>query len=77
MALEVFMQVWRNAASYNSDLSEPLTWVLMITKRRAIDRKRIMTKKLITEEQFDENLATAENGCFLLIAASEENELLA
>ena len=76
VALEVFMQVWRNAASYNSDLSEPLTWVLMITKRRAIDRKRIMTKKLITEEQFDENLATAESSAEVSYIAGQKREIV-
>ena len=76
VALEVFMQVWRNAASYNSDLSEPLTWVLMITKRRAIDRKRIMTKKLITEEQFDENLATAESSAEVSYIAGQKRDIV-
>lgn len=76
VALEVFMQVWRNASSYDSDLSEPLTWLLMITKRRAIDRKRTMKKKLITEELFDEKMASTEDSAELSYIAGQKREIV-
>ena len=76
VALEVFMQVWKNASNYNSELSEPLTWLLMITKRRAIDRKRIISKKLITEEIFDENLAVSEKSTEVSYIAREKREIV-
>lgn len=76
VALEVFMQVWRNASNYNSELSEPLTWLLMITKRRAIDRKRNISKKLITEEIFDENIAGREDSAELSYIAGQKREIV-
>jgi len=76
VALEVFMQVWKNASNYNSELSEPLTWLLMITKRRAIDRKRIISKKLITEEIFDENLVISEKSAEVSYIAREKREIV-
>ena len=76
VALEVFMQVWRNAAHYNSELSEPLTWLLMITKRRAIDRKRNISKKLITEETFDENMAAMEDSAEHSYIAGQKRKIV-
>ncbi len=76
VALEVFMQVWKNAANYNPDLSEPLTWLLMITKRRALDRKRNITKKLITDETFDENIAGTEESAELSYIAGQRREIV-
>ncbi len=76
VALEVFMQVWRNASNYNSELSEPLTWLLMITKRRAIDRKRNMSKKLASEEMFDENVAGMDESAELSCIAGEKREII-
>ncbi len=76
VALEVFMQVWRNASNYNSELSEPLTWLLMITKRRAIDRKRNISKKLMTEEIFDENMAGTEDSAEHSYIAGQKREIV-
>ena len=76
VALEVFMQVWRNASNYNSELSEPLTWLLMITKRRALDRKRNISKKLMTEEVFDENTAGTEESAELSYIAGQKREIV-
>jgi len=76
VALEVFMQVWRNASNYNPELSEPLTWLLMITKRRAFDRKRNISKKLITDETFDENLAGTEYNAEVAYVAEQKREIV-
>lgn len=76
VALEVFMQVWRNASNYNPELSEPLTWLLMITKRRAFDRKRNISKKLITDETFDENLAGTEDNAEVAYVAEQKREIV-
>ena len=76
VALEVFMQVWRNSSNYNPELSEPLTWLLMITKRRAFDRKRNISKKLITDETFDENLAGTEDNAEVAYVAEQKREIV-
>lgn len=76
VALEVFMQVWKNASNYNPELSEPLTWLLMITKRRAFDRKRNISRKLITDETFDENLAGTEDNAEVAYVAEQKREIV-
>lgn len=37
---EVYLQVWRTAASYNPDAGSPLAWLLTLAHRRAVDRVR-------------------------------------
>jgi RNA polymerase sigma-70 factor, ECF subfamily len=76
VALEVFMQVWKNASNYDPELSEPLTWLLMITKRRALDRKRNLSRKLLTDETFDENLAGTEDNAEIAYVAEQKREIV-
>lgn len=40
---EVFVEVWTKAHSYRTDLAAPMTWLRMITHRRAIDHRRRRT----------------------------------
>lgn len=37
---EVFLQVWQNAAKFNPDAGSPLSWLMTIAHRRAVDRVR-------------------------------------
>ncbi len=37
---EIFIEIWRNAARYNPDLSSESTYITMIARRRLIDRFR-------------------------------------
>lgn len=37
---EVFLQVWRKAGEYRPALGSPLTWLLTLAHRRAVDRVR-------------------------------------
>ena len=37
---EVFLEVWRKAARFDSDLGRPKTWVMTIAHRRAVDAVR-------------------------------------
>jgi RNA polymerase sigma-70 factor, ECF subfamily len=37
---EAFICIWRKAANYNSQLSSPFTWAVMILRNKAIDRLR-------------------------------------
>jgi RNA polymerase sigma-70 factor (ECF subfamily) len=36
----VFIQIWKKAATYNSTRCSPFTWLVMITRREAIDQMR-------------------------------------
>ena len=42
---EVFLQVWRNASTYNSRRGSPEAWLLTITRSRAIDKLRSQRRK--------------------------------
>jgi RNA polymerase sigma-70 factor (ECF subfamily) len=37
---EVFVSVWRGAASFNADRVSPITWLVAIARNRSIDRLR-------------------------------------
>lgn len=40
VTLDVYTQVWRTAASFDSDRGSVLAWLLTITRSRAVDRQR-------------------------------------
>lgn len=50
VVLEVFEQVWRMAARYDSDRSRVLWWLTMLTRSRALDRIRSTRRRSEVEE---------------------------
>ena len=58
VALEVFLYLWKNASQYDPELSKPLTWLLMITRSRAIDKIRKCARAVQIDERIDESLVT-------------------
>lgn len=42
---EVFLQVWRQAQSYQQDRGSPEAWIIMITRSRAIDKLRSLRRR--------------------------------
>ena len=58
VALEVFMYVWNNASKYDPNLSKPLSWLLMITRSRSIDRIRKSTKTVQIDDSVDDSMVT-------------------
>jgi len=46
---EIFLQVWQRAATYSQDRGDPQTWVIMMTRSRAIDKLRALRK---TDKRF-------------------------
>ena len=40
---EVFLQVWRRAADFDEERGRPFSWLVMLTRSRAIDRLRVLS----------------------------------
>lgn len=54
---EVFWQVWRQPECYQEDRSAVSTWLVMITRSRALDRRRSRTRRRQRETEFPEGEA--------------------
>jgi RNA polymerase sigma-70 factor (ECF subfamily) len=53
IASDVYMQIWRTASKYDPDLAAPMTWLIMISRSRAIDALR--REKSATKNQYPLN----------------------
>ena len=42
---EVFLQVWRRAADFDEERGRPFTWLVTLTRSRAIDRLRVLAAR--------------------------------
>ena len=51
--LDVYMQVWRQADSYDEGRGSPMAWMLTIARSRAIDRLRSGRQELLLRESFE------------------------
>jgi len=54
VTLDVYAQAWRQASRFDADRSEPLSWLLMLARSRAIDRLRARGGVHRHEEDFDQ-----------------------
>lgn len=45
---EIFLEIWKNSAKYDSNISSEATFITMIARRRLIDRHRKQTRTLDT-----------------------------
>ena len=59
VVLEVFEQVWRTAASYDSSRSRVLWWLTMMTRSRALDRLRVTRRRTEVEAPLPETFDAA------------------
>ncbi len=73
VVLDVFAQVWRSAASYNSHKSKVDTWLLMMARSRVLDRLR---KKQRFKKVVNASMEVAEVGTSSTINLPEENLLI-
>lgn len=57
---EAFIQIWRRATEYRSDIAEPMTWMASIVRYRAFDRLK-REKRRIEGSQIKAELAEFES----------------
>ena len=54
---DVWLRVWNAAASYDAQVSRPMTWLLRIVQNRAIDRLRAQRQERERRVDLDETVA--------------------
>ncbi|MGX7367422.1 sigma-70 family RNA polymerase sigma factor [Enterococcus casseliflavus] len=54
VANEFFYEVWQKIAAYQPERSRLITWLLLISRSRAIDHKRKLNKRSLEEKPVDE-----------------------
>ena len=74
---EVFMQVWRRAADFDERRGRPFTWLVTLTRSRAIDRLRMLAsrERLATSAALSE--ADEVSDAALDAFRSEQREIVA
>jgi RNA polymerase sigma-70 factor (ECF subfamily) len=53
---EVFVQIWEKTGAYNPNLGKPFSWVLTLTRNRAIDRLRARKRRYRFVEEMTQEL---------------------
>lgn len=61
VANEVFYDVWQKIAAYQPERSRLITWLLLISRSRAIDQKRKLNKRSLEEKPVDEQELAIED----------------
>jgi RNA polymerase sigma-70 factor (ECF subfamily) len=51
--LDVYVQVWRKAGSYDEGRGSPMAWMLTIARSRALDRLRSGRQELLLRDSFE------------------------
>jgi RNA polymerase sigma factor (sigma-70 family) len=57
---EVYLLVWRKAASFDPSRASPITWLMTLTRNRALDRLR--TRRPVATEPIDIAATVADDG---------------
>ena len=60
VALDVYKYVWNSASKYDSSRSNPATWLVMLTRSRAIDKFRQKNNPIKLSKTFEEQLVKTE-----------------
>ncbi len=54
VTMDVYMQVWKQAAKFDQSRGNPIVWLTVLTRSRAIDRFRVGKKDRETREPLEE-----------------------
>ena len=78
VAEDVYVQIWRSAASYNPQRGSPLAWVLTICRSRALDALRRADSAIVDADPTERLDAVVQHqpGLQDLLQASQEHSAL-
>jgi len=62
VALDVYLQVWRNARTYSEKRGNVATWLIMLARSRAIDRLRARQSRATREDPLPEGIEFTSTG---------------
>lgn len=60
VVIEVFQQVWQRCGDYNQERGKVLTWLMTITRTRAIDHRRKLIKQHQVVQPIEEDPSVAQ-----------------
>jgi RNA polymerase sigma-70 factor, ECF subfamily len=73
---DAYLTIWNRAASFQSGRASPISWLVAVTRNRAIDRLRALGKaKYVPVEEAAEIADPAPRADAIVFAASEDAEL--
>ena len=74
---EAYLSVWRRAASFDATLGSPMTWLMTLTRNRAVDRLRAKGRIVAAPIELAETIADDAPDPTALIEAGEDAQRLA
>ncbi len=80
LVMDIYTYVWENSEKYNPDRSAPITWLLLLTRSRCIDRIRSKSKRFSTEftkdEGFFSSVESSETGPEQISDQAEKRKII-
>lgn len=74
---EVFLQVWRRAADFDESRGRPFTWLVTLTRSRAIDRLRVLSARQRLAESAMQDTGAEATDALADTSQSEQREIIA
>jgi len=76
IALDVYKYVWNNAANYNAELSNPSTWLIMLTRSRSIDKNRSKKNAQELSDIIEKEISSSEKSTEKAALESEQRKII-
>ena len=74
---EVFLQVWRRAADFDEQRGRPFTWLVTLTRSRAIDRLRTLAARQRLADSAAHKATIGESSAVADTLHAEQREIVA
>lgn len=76
ITLDVYKYVWNNAANYNAELSNPSTWLIMLTRSRSIDKNRARKDTQELSDIIEKEISSSEKSTEKAALESEQRKII-